>query len=91
MSASYDRPGSFARWGWIGAAVNALFVLANLACIVIWDGGLYNWLAIAVCTVSGGFAFRIWRDGVRSDAKHRAWMRRHDAAMAALARQIRGL
>jgi hypothetical protein len=75
---------AFARWGWLAAAVNVLFVLLNLACIVWFNGGPLNWAALVICSVSGVYTFHGWRQEVRSDAAHRAWLADFQARMERL-------
>lgn len=75
-STDYSRPGGFARWGWLGVAVNVIGALANVAMLTLANGGLMNWLAIAICTASGIYCWTIWRDAVRAVADHRAYMQR---------------
>jgi len=74
----WDKPSGYARWGWVFAGINALLVLVNLACIAFLDGGWPNWAAAAFIAVMGVVSYRRWRDGVRSDAAHREFMRSLD-------------
>ena len=71
----FSRPSGFARWGWLACAINAVLVLANIACLVFLDGGWLNWMAVVICTASGIYAWHVWRKEVRDDAAHRAFMR----------------
>ena len=70
------RPSPLARWGWLFTALQVVLVLANLLMIVAFDGGLANWLAAALAAGCGIFCFVSWRNTVRSDAEHRAFMDR---------------
>jgi hypothetical protein len=71
-----------ARWGWWAAAVEALIVALNVACLIFWDGGPLNWMAVVICTASGIYCFKLWREEVRDEALHRAMLARLDARIA---------
>lgn len=84
MNSTEYPPSGLARWGWLYPAVNALFVLLNLACLIVLDGGWLNWFAVAICTASGIYTYLGWRREIRDDASHRAYMAEMDARIASL-------
>lgn len=59
-------------------AIQVLFVLLNLACIVFLDGGWWNWAAAGICLAGGVYAVYGWRRMVADHEAHVRFMAAFD-------------